>query len=99
MRAQREWINATMGLPFLQAPPKIDFKTGGTLIALLGVFGEELHGDSRQRLGASNAINTPYRLSRTFTALQLPGVCCSKLQPTRTTLVQGDPQTRKKPVT
>jgi len=33
--AQREWIEATMRLPFRQAPPKAGFQTGGCLVALL----------------------------------------------------------------
>jgi hypothetical protein len=49
VRAQREWIDATIGRR--QAPLKIGFDTGGSLIAVLGVFGEELHSKRRQRLG------------------------------------------------
>ena len=47
MRAKREWIDATMRLPFLQAPSKIGFQPGNGLVALLGVLGEEFHGDCR----------------------------------------------------
>src|SRR5712692_6763896 len=43
VRAQREWIDATMRLTFRQAPPKIGFEAGGSLVALLGVLREELH--------------------------------------------------------
>src|SRR5260370_29818290 len=56
VRAQREWINATMRLPFCQAPPKIGFEAGGSLVALLGVPGEELHDDGTHRLGACVAL-------------------------------------------
>ena len=45
VRAQREWIDAAMRLPFRQAPPKIGFQTRGGLIAVLRVLGEEPHGD------------------------------------------------------
>src|SRR6266851_9338427 len=49
MRAQREWLNATLRLPFRQAPSKISFQPGSGLVALLGVLGEQLHDDCRYR--------------------------------------------------
>ena len=62
--AQGEWIDATMRLPFRQAPPKIGFQTRSGLIALLRIFGEEPHGDGRQRFWDCAAINRRDRLTR-----------------------------------
>src|SRR5258706_3131976 len=45
-----------MRLPFGQAPSKISFQPGSTLVALLGVLGEELHDNGRQRLGDCSAL-------------------------------------------
>src|SRR5216683_1299137 len=64
MRAQREWLDATLRLPFRQAPSKISFQSGSGLVALLGILGEELHGDSRQRLGDGGALAWRCRLAR-----------------------------------
>src|SRR5882672_4284629 len=92
MCAQQEWTDATIGLPFLQALPKISFKTGGTLIALLGVFGEEFHSNKRQRLGHCSAINRRYRQTRNLAVDPLQGVSDRKWQCACKHLVQGDAQ-------
>ena len=49
VRAHRDWIDATMRLPFRQTPPKISFKARRGLVALLGILGEELHGKRRRQ--------------------------------------------------
>ena len=90
MRAQREWIDATMRLPFRQAPPKIGFQAGGGLVALLGVLGEELHDDGRQRPGDCGAITRRCRLARNVAVDPLQGVGGGKRQRARKHLVQGD---------
>src|SRR5713101_5837958 len=81
-----------MRLPFRQAPSKISFQPGSGLVALLGVFGEELHGDSRQRLGDCDAINRWYRLACNLAVDPLQGVGGRERQPARKHLVQGDAQ-------
>src|SRR5260370_9785770 len=81
-----------MRLPFRQTPLKIGFETGGTLIALLGVFGEELHGDSRQRLGDRGAINRWYRRARNLAVDPRRGVGGGEWQRAGEHLVKGDAQ-------
>ncbi len=90
MRGQRERIDATMRLPFRQAPSKIGFQAGGSLVALLGVFGEELHGDSRQRLGDRGALAGRCRLARDVAVDPLQGIGGSERQSARQHLVEGD---------
>ena len=92
VRAQREWIDATMRLPFRQAPPKIGFQARGGLVALLGVLGEELHDDGGQRLGDCGAIAGRYRLTCDVAVDPLQRVGGSKRQHARKHLVQGDAQ-------
>ena len=92
VRAQRERIDATMRLPFRQAPPKIGFQAGGGLVALLGVLGEELHDDGRQRLGDCGAITRRCRLARNVAVDPLQGIGGGKRQRARKHLVQGDAQ-------
>jgi len=53
-----------MRLLFRQAPPKIAFQARGGLAALLRIFGEEPHGDGRQRFWECAAINRRDRLTR-----------------------------------
>src|SRR5713101_3640582 len=81
-----------MRLPFRQAPSKISFQPGSGLVALLGVFGEELHGDSRQRLGDCDAINRWYRLACNLAVDPLQRVGGGERQRARKHLVQGDAQ-------
>ena len=64
MRAERERVDAALRLPLLQAPPKIGFQACCGLVALLGVLGEELHDDGRQRLGDCGVIAEWRRLTR-----------------------------------
>ena len=92
MRAQRERIDATMRLPFRQAAPKIGFQAGGSLVALLGVLGEELHNDGRQRLGDCGAITGRCRLACNVAVDPLQRVGGGKRQRARKHLVQGDAQ-------
>ena len=46
VRAQGEWIDAAMRLPFPQAPPEIGLQALSGLIPLLRIFCEEPHCDS-----------------------------------------------------
>jgi len=80
VRAQREWIDASMRLLFREAPPNIGFEAGGGLVALLGVFGEELHGWRRQRLGDRSAITWWCRLACERGSGPTPGVGGGKRQ-------------------
>jgi len=61
-------------LPFRQAPSQIGYQTGGGLVALLGVFGEELQGDRRQRLGDRGALAGRRRLTRDVAVDPLQGI-------------------------
>src|ERR1700688_4381776 len=79
-----------MRLPFLQAPPKIGFETGGSLVALLGVLGEELHEDGTQRFGACGTITGRCRLACNVTVDPAQGIVGGKWQRARENLVQGD---------
>ena len=47
--AEREVVDAALGLPFGQAAPQIALQAGGGLVALLGGLGEQLHDDGRER--------------------------------------------------
>src|SRR5258707_8292129 len=87
---QKEWIDATVRLPFRQAPPKIGFQAGGGLVALLRVLGEELHDDGRQRFGDCGAIARRCRLACNVEVDLLQGVGGGNRQQARKYLVQGD---------
>ncbi len=90
MRPQSKRIDATMRLPFRQALPKIGFQTGGGLVALLHVLGEELQRDSRQRPGNCGAIARRCRLACDVAVDPLQGVGGDERQRARKHLVQGD---------
>ena len=92
VHTQREFIDATMRLPFRQAPSKISFQPGSGLVSLLGVLGEELHGDSRQRLGDCGSINRWYRLARNVAMDPLQRVGRGERKRDREHLVKDDAQ-------
>ena len=62
----------------------------GGLVALLGVLGEQLHDDGRQRLGDCGVIAEWCRLARNVAVDPLQGVAGSKRQRAGKHLVQGD---------
>src|SRR3984957_17650265 len=85
-------MDTTMRLPFRQTPPKIAFQPGRGLVALFSIFGQELHGESRKRLGDCGAIMGWRRLSRDVAVDPLQRVGGFKRQRSGKHLVQGDAQ-------
>ncbi len=81
-----------MRLPFGQAPSKISFQPGSTLVALLGVLGEELHDNGRQRLGDCSALIWRCRLASNVAVDPLQWGGGGKRQPACKHLVQRDAQ-------
>ncbi len=79
-----------MRLPFLQAPLKIGFEAGGSLVALLGVLGEELHEDGGQRVGDCGPITGRCRLACNVAVDPPQGIVGGKWQRARENLVQGN---------
>ena len=87
---QREWIDETMRLPFCQTQAKISLQTGSGLVALLGIFGEEFHGDSRKRLGDRSALTWRRRLACDVAVDPLQRIGRGKWQSAGRHLVHGD---------
>src|ERR1700726_534643 len=92
MRAQRELIDAAVGFPLCQAPPKIAPQARSGLVPLLGVLGEELHDDGRKRAGDFGAFAGRCRLARNMAMDPLQGIGGGKRKSAREHLVQGDAQ-------
>ena len=92
VQAEQERIDATMRPPFPQAPPKIGFQTRSSLVAFLGVLGQELHRDRRQWLGDGGSPVWRSRLARNVAVDPLQRVSGGKRQRARKHLVQGDSQ-------
>ena len=90
MRAQRERLDVALHLPFSHAPPKIGLEPCRGLKALLGVLGEELHGDRRQRLGHCSTIVRGCRLARNVAVDPFQWIGGSERQGARQHLVQSD---------
>src|ERR1700722_8209328 len=96
MSAEFERIDATMRLPFSQAPLKIGFEAGGGLVALLGDLREELHYNGRER---SREARHPFagwqRLPRDMAVHPLHRISGREGKLPRQHFVEGDTQSIK----
>ena len=82
-----------MQLPFRQALPQIDRETRGGLVAILGILGEELHHDRRQRRrDARDPLVGRRRLAGDVAVHPFHRIGGGEGQFAREHLVEGDPQ-------
>ena len=91
--AERERLYAAMRLPFREALPQIDRETRGGLVAVLGVLGEELHHDRRERpRDARDPLVGRHRLAGNVAMHPFHRIGSSERQFARQHLVERDAQ-------
>src|ERR1700733_8477258 len=89
---EREWVDAAMRLPLRQAPPKVGFQAGRSLVALFGILGEQLHDNRRHRLGDGETISRGCRLACNVAVDPLQRAGGGKRQRAGKHQVKGDAQ-------
>jgi hypothetical protein len=89
--AEREEVDTTTQIPFRLAAPQVARHARGSLVAILGVLGQQLHHDRRERLGDSlHPLAGRRRLPRDVTMDPLHRVGGSEGQRPRQHLVECD---------